>query len=96
MQLALDPASNVALALFYPGASRGQYVQFVNDKLTLYSTVNDTKFPVEASRPKAIENWYICDSYDIAYPYKTLSWVYGKADPQNPTCVKVTVKRNFE
>ncbi|KAJ4165222.1 hypothetical protein LMH87_006863 [Akanthomyces muscarius] len=96
MHLVADPSSNVAQAVFYPGPSDGQYVQFTDDKLALFSGIDDTKVPIEAGTPKPIENWYICDSYYSSYRYKTLSWVYGKAGPQNPTCVKVTVKRNFE
>lgn len=96
MHLVTDPSSNVAQAVFYPGPSNGQYVQFTDDKLALFSGIDDTKVPIEAGTPKAIENWYVCDSYYTSYRYKTLSWVYGKAGPQNPTCVKVTVKRNFE
>ncbi|OAA62297.1 hypothetical protein ISF_05306 [Cordyceps fumosorosea ARSEF 2679] len=96
MRLIADPSSNVAQALFYPGPSGGQYVQFKDDKLTLLSNIDDTQVPIKAGNPESLENWFFCQSYYTSYRYNTLSWVYGKAEPQNPTCVKVSVKRNYE
>lgn len=96
MRLVHDPSSNVAQAMFYPGRSEPQYVSFKEDYLVLTSNVDDTKVPVENSADRDLDQWYICDSYYTGYRYKTLSWVYGVADPQNPTCVKVSVKRHYE
>ncbi|EGX89440.1 hypothetical protein CCM_07692 [Cordyceps militaris CM01] len=96
MRLVLNPSSNVAQAVFYPGPSGGEYVKFTDDKLVLLSNVDDTKVPIEAGNTKAFQRWFICDSYYSSYRYKTLSWVYGNAPPQNPTCVKVSVQRNYE
>ncbi|KAM3505454.1 hypothetical protein MY11210_007951 [Beauveria gryllotalpidicola] len=96
MRLITDPSTNVAQAVFFPGPVNGQYVQFINDELFLVSSIDDTKDPIEVGESKPIANWYICNTYFTGYRYKTLSWVYGKASPQNPTCVKVSVRRNFE
>ncbi|KAM3566015.1 hypothetical protein ARSEF4850_000985 [Beauveria asiatica] len=96
MRLVPDPSTNVAQAVFYPGPVNGQQVRFIDDELFLVSTIDDTKDPIEAGEPKPIANWYVCRNYFTGYRYKSLSWVYGRAGPQNPTCVKVSVKRNFE
>ncbi|KAJ6785891.1 hypothetical protein PWT90_07917 [Aphanocladium album] len=98
LRLVPEPTSNVAQAIFEPGPYGGLYVRFDNDKLALWSGIDDTKVPIEAGPAKAVDNWYICDSYYTSYRYKTLSWLYGNQDakPQNPTCVKVSVKRVYE
>ncbi|KAF1737874.1 hypothetical protein CRV24_003504 [Beauveria bassiana] len=96
MRLIPDPSTNVAQAVFFPGPVNGQQVRFIDDELFLVSSIDDTKDPIEVDVPKPIANWYICNTYFTGYRYKTLSWVYGKAGPQNPTCVKVSVRRNFE
>ncbi|KAJ3495615.1 hypothetical protein NLG97_g3265 [Lecanicillium saksenae] len=96
--LVTNPTSNVAQGIFEPGTDYKSYFSFYNDKLVLYSGVDDTKFPIEAGEAKPVDHWYICESYWIGYRYKTLSWVYGSDDakPQNPKCVKVSVKRVYQ
>lgn len=98
MRLIPDPNSNVAQGIFEPGPNNGLYVNFVDDKMVLVSTTDDTQVPVAAGQPLNIDNWYVCDTYFTSYRYKTLSWVYGNQDakPQNPTCVKVSAKRVYE
>lgn len=96
MRLVTDPSSNVAQAIFEPGPMGGTYVNFQDDKLVLMTNIDDTKVPIENFSSKPLDRWYICDSYFTSYRYKTLSWVFGNAAPQNPTCSKVTVKRNYE
>lgn len=97
MRLLTNPSSNVAQAMFYPGNFFGEYAQFDKEgHLVLLSGIDDTKDPIVASEPKPIDRWYVCDSYFTGYRYKALSWVYGNAGPQNPTCVTVVVTRKFD
>lgn len=96
MILQTNPSSNVAQAMFFPGTD-SQYVTFdAKELMTITSSVDDTTDPITAGETTPYYRWYICDSYFTAYRYKTLSWVYGAGEPQNPTCVKVDVKRQFE
>ncbi|KAG5949817.1 hypothetical protein E4U53_005731 [Claviceps sorghi] len=94
MSFFIDPASNVALPLFEPGY--GRQVGF-DEKSELYiaSSVDDTKLPPKATPLRAVKSWYVCDTYFEGYSYKTLAWVLGIGKPQNPSCVKVQVKRKF-
>jgi hypothetical protein len=96
MILSTNPASNVAQAMFFPGYD-SQYVAFDDkERMTILSNVDDTKNPIEAGESKPLYRWYSCEQYYTAYRYTTLSWVYGVAEPQNPSCIKVDVKREFE
>lgn len=86
------------MPLFFPGYE-AQYVTF--DKKGLMSIIDyldDTQTPPTASTPKALYNWYVCQSYYSSYTYHTLNWVLGNgsAKPQNPSCVKVDVRRQFK
>lgn len=91
-----DPSTNVALPLFYPGDSNTQYVGFDKDDLmNIVSYLDDTKSPPTGQTPRVLKQWYVCNTYYTGYTYQTLSWVLGTAKPQNPSCVKVNVKRKF-
>ncbi|QUC23448.1 uncharacterized protein UV8b_07689 [Ustilaginoidea virens] len=95
MTFSIDPSTNVALPLFYPGRQNVQYVSFdSNDILNIVSYLDDTKNPPNGRTPRVLDNWYICKTY-FGYTYTTLAWVLGNANPQNPSCVKVDVKRRF-
>lgn len=97
MSFSIDPSTNVALPLFSPGDSPVQYVAFdkKTEALRVISYLDDTKKPVKVGGAKALNRWYICSTNFSGYTYKTLSWVYGNAKPQNPSCKKVDVKRKF-
>lgn len=91
-----DPSTNVALPLFYPGRDNVQYVGFDNsDLMNIVSYLDDTKNPPTSDGPRVLKNWYVCKTYYSGYTYQTLAWVLGIAEPQNPSCVKVDVKRKF-
>jgi hypothetical protein len=97
MSFSMEPSTNVALPLFMPGDSPAQYVAFdkKSGALRVFSYIDDTKKPVKNTGARALNRWYICSTNYLGYNYKTLSWVYGKDKPQNPSCKKVDVKRKF-
>jgi len=95
MRLSIDPTSDVALPLFFPGDDEYQTVGFDKDGLMfIASNLDDTVDPPKYET-KALYRWYIClTQYD--YLYWTLTWIVGvQTHSQNPTCVKVDVKRVF-
>lgn len=96
MSFYVDPTTNVALPLFMPGPDNQQQVAF--DKrslLTILGYVDDTITPPNYTDPKPYYNWYVCQTYYVGYTYRTLNWALGKGKPQNPSCVKVDVKRKY-
>ncbi|KAK9438076.1 hypothetical protein VB005_09081 [Metarhizium brunneum] len=96
MSFYTDPSTNVALPLFYPGANNVQYVGFDGDDLmNIVSYLDDTKSPPTGQDPRVLKSWYVCTTYNVGYTYQTLTWVLGGKNPQNPSCVKVDVKRKF-
>lgn len=96
LELYPDVGSNVALPLFIPGDNY-QFVGFDRQgRLNLQTYIDDTVTPpVGLSTPKNLYRWYICESFNEGYVYKTLNWVYGKFPPENPSCVKTEVVRTF-
>ncbi|KAG5923099.1 hypothetical protein E4U42_005046 [Claviceps africana] len=97
MSFHIDPSSNVALPLFSAGAAgAGQLAGFdKKGELKIKVYVEDTTLPPGGTPPRALKHWYVCDTYFQAYSYKTLAWVLGVGKPQNPSCVKVQVRREF-
>ncbi|KHN97417.1 uncharacterized protein MAM_04432 [Metarhizium album ARSEF 1941] len=96
MSFYTDPSTNVALPLFYPGASNVRYVGFDDDNLmNIVSYLDDTKSPPDGQTPHVLKRWYVCTTYNMGYTYQTLTWVLGNANPQNPSCASVNVKRKF-
>lgn len=92
-----EPSTNVAIALFYPGTGPAQPVGFdENEQMNLVTALNDTTSPPNALTPRVLKNWHVCTTHYASYTYNhTLNWVMGIAKPQNPSCVKVDVKRQF-
>lgn len=93
MRFSTDPASNVALLLFMPGY-QSQYIAF-NDatgEMSVISYIDDTISP-PAYKTRALNRWYVCRNNYSGYQYDNLNWVYGTNEPQNPSCVSVTVSR---
>lgn len=89
-----NPTSNVAVPLFYPQES-GQLVAFDNnDLLNLQGYTDDTTSPITTAEIFTYYRWYTCATY-VGYSYTTLAWALGNAAPENPSCVKVDVKRIF-
>jgi hypothetical protein len=94
--LYVEPTTNVALPLFYPGTSEATTLSFdEHDLLNIQGYVHDTLNPPTWGDYVAYYRWYSCTTYYTGYTYVTLTWVLGEGAPQNPTCVKVDVKRVF-
>ncbi|KAF2276760.1 uncharacterized protein EI97DRAFT_363951, partial [Westerdykella ornata] len=88
-----SPTSNVAMPLFYPGDDIAVTVNFDSEgKLNILSAIDDTQDP-PVYHLNPVYNWYACSTNYGGYRYVTLNWVVGVGPPQNPTCVKVDVKR---
>jgi len=94
--LSINPISNVALPMFQPGDAYSQTMWFdENGLLNIQGYIDDT---TEGGPQRAVGptyRWHACTTYYGSYIYKTLTWVLGAGPPQNPTCVKVDVKRVF-
>lgn len=97
MSFYVDPSTNVALPLFEPGYTSQQVTFGDEDDLAIFSYLDDTQTPPTGQEVKVLKNWYVCQSYFTGYQYQTLNWVLGNedAEPQNPSCVKVEVQRDF-
>ena len=95
LTLQYSTSSNVALPIFEP-ADYGTYMAFDKaGKLNIQDYVDDTVYPPNTSKTTAYYRWYACHTYYTGYQYTTLAWVLGPNRPENPTCVKVDVKRLF-
>ncbi|KAG5999425.1 hypothetical protein E4U21_006818 [Claviceps maximensis] len=96
MTFNVDPSTNVALPLFFPGSNNAEWVSFDNkEELNIATYLDDTQSPPSGQRSRVLKRWFVCDTYFTGYRYKTLSWVLGNGKPQNPSCVKVAVRRRF-
>jgi len=96
MQLSSTPTSNVGIPLFEPGGDDGTFVGFDKEnKMFIGGYEDDTVSPIKYET-KAYYRWFICTTQPTSYVYTTLAWVYGvHSHPQNPTCQKVDVIRQF-
>jgi hypothetical protein len=99
MQLSINPTSNIAVPIFYPGYKASSSVQFDEEgKMYIPAYQNDFATPPEATSPTwKIYGWYVCLTR-WAYLYETLAWKVGmdsKSPPQNPTCKEVQVVRVY-
>jgi hypothetical protein len=98
MEFNIDPSTNVALPLLFPGYDYPrQYVSFnQNGHLKIVSYLDDTKkTPPTSDKARVLSNWHICNTKYGGYSYKTLAWVLGNQKPQNPSCKKVSIRRKF-
>ena len=97
MSFFIDPATNVALPLFEPGAaSEAMNVAFDSDHLmNIQTSYDDSVSPPTDNTTKALYRWYICETNFEGNTHPTLAWVQGTAEPQNPSCVKASIKREF-
>jgi hypothetical protein len=94
--LSFDPTTNVALPLLWPGDSSATTMAFdSNNLLNIQGYVDDTVDPIVAGNYTAYYRWYSCHTYYAGYQYVTLAWKVGEGEPQNPSCIKVDVKRVF-
>lgn len=97
MEVSPDLTSDVVNPIIRPGNSTAVAVSFTSGGCMYFPKYQDDTVspPVYISPPKKIENWYTCLT-KWSYLYVTLSWKVGvKGDPQNPSCEKVKVIREF-
>ena len=96
MSFTYDASTNVALPLFGPEYAN-QYVAFdVDGLMNVQTYYNDlVNPPTDEDAVRVLYRWYACTTDYVGYTYPTLNWVLGKYPPENPTCVKVQVKREF-
>lgn len=98
MSFSISPSSNIAMPIFMPSYDQQDITFGKEDGLMgIYSYVDDTVTPPNVEKISVLRNWYVCETNYSGYQYYTLTWVLGtsKAKPQNPSCVKVQVKRKF-
>jgi hypothetical protein len=96
LELFYTAASDIAMPMF--GLGQETSMAFDDkDMLNIQYYVDDTVTPPKAGDSKAFYNWYACTTYFEGYTYNTLAWLVGDGSgkPQNPSCVKVGVKRVF-
>lgn len=91
-------SSNVALPLFKPTIDYTSILWNDLDGLHGYTTLIDTVVPPTINGPNAISRWFVCQTIYLGYEFRTLAWVMGteEAVPQNPSCIKVLVARDFD
>lgn len=65
------------------------------DELILQGYVDWTANPPNYAGPYGLNRWYACRTYYAGYQYENLVWGLGAGKPDNPSCVKVDVKRVF-
>lgn len=100
MSLHVEPYSNVALPTVKASAwEESTEVTFEKEtqEMAIAAFSDDTKTPPEDGT-YIHKNWYVCETNYFGNKAHTLSWVPGSGNtviPQNPTCVKVQVIREF-
>ena len=97
MSLSVDPTTNVALAILSPGYDQTQVAFDSTNAMKILGFVDDTHTPPNYTTPYALDNWYVCQTLYSSYQYQNLAWIVGNGSqkPQNPSCIKVDVKRHF-
>lgn len=93
--LSINPISNVALPMFQPGEEFSQTFWFDENGLLDIQGYIDDRVDGDPVAVGPTYRWHACTTYYGGYVYQTLAWVLGEGPPQNPTCVKVDVKRVF-
>jgi len=94
LSLSISPTSNVAVPLFTPGDDQETQIGFDKDEKMFIPQYSDDTVVPPLYGPKPLYRWYVCTT-DDTYLYQTLAWVIGEGKPQNPSCQKVEVKREF-
>ena len=97
MKLSPDFTSDVAIPIIAPGNTTAVTVSFTSSGCLYFSKYHDDTVspPVYLKAPLKVENWYTCLTR-WSYLYVTLSWKIGmKGEPQNPSCQKARVIREF-
>lgn len=92
-----DPTTDSTVPILTPGQDAAQLLAFDNqDRLNVQGFIDWTANPPNSTgTTEAYYRWYACQTYFGGYSYRTLAWGLGANQPENPTCVKVDVKRVF-
>jgi hypothetical protein len=91
-----DPTTDIAVPILGPGDQNAQQLSFDDkDELLIQGYIDWAANPPKAGNFTAFKRWYACTTYFSGYEYDNLAWGLGKHEPEDPTCVKVTVKRVF-
>lgn len=96
--LFIDPTTNFALPLLYPGGPSGTTGVMAFDEedlLNLQGYVNYGTSPPTGGDTVAYYRWFSCMTYYMGYEYVNLVWALGRGEPETPGCVPVSVKRVF-
>ncbi|OCK76300.1 hypothetical protein K432DRAFT_385544 [Lepidopterella palustris CBS 459.81] len=96
MVLSVDPVSNVALPIFSPSYFATEVAFDREGLMNIQGYVDDRTIPISTTMIYvAYYRWFVCSTYYSGYRYQALTWVLGEFPPENPSCVKVQVKRVF-
>ncbi|KAL6850689.1 hypothetical protein ACO1O0_007813 [Amphichorda felina] len=96
MSFYINEATNIAHPQLQPSDSWQPITVDEDDNLAIVSGLDDTVTPPVVGAPFALHNWYVCQT-NYGYQYETVNWVLGNDDaqPQNPSCTKVGVHREY-
>lgn len=95
LQLAIPPTSDYGVPEFFPGDD-GALTSFgfdKEDRLFIFGYQDNSVSP-PVYKTKAYYHWFACLT-NVGYTYQTLAWAVGGGKPENPSCMKTTVKRVF-
>lgn len=92
-----DPTTDSAVPILTPGQERPQLLAFDDqDRLNVQGYIDWTANPPNSTgTTEAYNRWYACQTYFSGYSYRNLVWGLGTDEPENPTCMKVGVRRVF-
>ncbi|KAH8730855.1 hypothetical protein GQ44DRAFT_699981 [Phaeosphaeriaceae sp. PMI808] len=91
-----DPTTDLAVPILRPGSDEPQMLAFdAQDRLIIQGYVDWKADPPKSTEPYGLMMWYACKTYFAGYQYVNLAWGLGAKEPENPTCVSVSVKREF-
>jgi hypothetical protein len=92
-----DASTDIAVPILETGIPNGvQRMSFTDqDELILQGFVDWTANPPNYVGSYGLNRWYACRTYYAGYQYDNLVWGLGAGKPDNPTCIKVDVKRVF-
>ena len=91
----VDPVTNYAQALFYPGDSGRTLAVDEQDLFNVQGYVDYSVNPPKAGDNVAYYRWYTCTTYYLGYEYVNVVWGLGDEEPETPGCAKVDLKRVF-
>lgn len=91
----LDPITNYALPLFYPGYDGKTIAVDEQDLFNVQGYVDYSVNPPKSGDYVAYYRWFVCPTYYSGYQYLNVVWGLGEEEPETPGCAKVDVKRVF-